>query len=365
MFLYVEDGRGLNDGELVGPLDIVLEPHSNAFSVVGLLGNPSSDELTVILKTNGTDMVNGGRVWVAVHNAATKIDVGALKYTTPSVGNQTTCRADNLAVTNNAATTTTLTGCGLSLGQVYIIYVYAEDVHGRNDGFLAQLQAVVPTGLSNSFTDYPTIVSNNVTLDGFAYQFSAAAYDGRLFTKLIPSGAVPAGGYTIAQARTGISAMGGSEHFSANNTCMLLGEVPIDNSLQTVTLSGCGLEPGRLYKLIVYVTDQDGHGDGTIWVSGELEAPPSNALAASYPQFSAISPTGLTVKVRATAALGKLSMLVIPAAFDKTLITKSNIRLGTYGSGGNGCMRSLHPIDLNEVGLLRYKGRVAVRTDYY
>ncbi|CAE8581627.1 unnamed protein product [Polarella glacialis] len=120
-FLYVEDGNGLGDGMLSGPVDVVLPP-SNTFDVAPFEERtPTADGAAVTL----TPALNGN-LWAMITSDITAKTLAEIQAGTNAMGGAS-CLAVNVAVTGGISYTHAFSSCSLTAGNTYTAHFYVED----------------------------------------------------------------------------------------------------------------------------------------------------------------------------------------------------------------------------------------------
>ena len=246
------------------------------------------------------------------------------------------CRQADVAVESQLQTIQ-MTGCGLDHGTLYFALVYVEDDSATDDGTLSlPLDIPVPAfATSNAFLAYPSLVLNALnqtsSSDGITLSFTATNANGRLFAMVVDGDASP---YMTVR---GVKFLQGALCNWWN--------IPIADQADTVTLSSCLLEGGKMHRAYVYVEGEFNEDDGTMAPYVEFTVPRTNGFADPPPHmvpFSS-SPDNVMIEFAATAASGNAWVMVVGEAYGE-LIDNHAMRAGTYSVGAPSCRKALEPI---------------------
>ncbi|CAK0843461.1 unnamed protein product, partial [Prorocentrum cordatum] len=329
-FLYVEDAGQENDGELSDAIDVLVPVDSttNTFSVYPqLVGSTTTDGVTLSFTATQSE----GRLWATIVEAeeGSCMTVQGVKFLEGSMCN---LWGENVS---SDETNVTLSGCVLRGGVAYSALVYVEGIYNGDDGTLSPPVSFVAP-LTNSFDVSLGVVADTVSSAGVELNFTASAGSGRAWAMIVsPTNAM---WVTAAALKAGTYSVGGS-------TCRLVA-APINDTAETVSLTGCSMYRGVTYKAFVYVD-----GASTIYNDGMLSAPIDVPVAPTSlgfqvdPQLTR-TPTTDTVELLFVAKATDLSpsaevngtfwVQVVPTT-EMAYATPESMKSGAGAMGGSGC----------------------------
>jgi hypothetical protein len=291
VIVYIEDLNGNGDGALSDMLYFTVPASSLFEDQPRLISTPTHDAVSLTF----TATASSGKAWAIVLDERDVANATreSIKASMDAVGFGT-CRREVISI-GTLAVYWTLTGCNLFTGTKYYIAVYVEDPHNNNDGTLAFVEAAVPDGVSNFFVEVPEIVGQPDE-DGVGVAFTGYAFKARVWLMLSEVWDAPS---DILSIKLAALSLGGSN-------CKVA-ELDIDNTRQGISLTGCGLIPGRSYTLTVYVEDADFGNDG-VFQSVDVKVPAvpriRNVLAQSYDDFDVVMGSSYYYQIRAVNHIG-------------------------------------------------------------
>ncbi|CAE8682343.1 unnamed protein product [Polarella glacialis] len=159
--------------------------------------------------------------------------------------------------------TLTVSGCALTHGFAYKVYVYVTGPNDNTDGTLSSpLPALVAPGRSNHFTAVQTVVGSPTT-SGAQLSFS-----------------VPVAGYAwaVAVKSENVASLTTMILTTGSGTICSMQLVAITAGSNLLTLSGCDFEASVKYSVVTYVTNAGSGDDGTV-------SPPVNIFIQSSNGF--------------------------------------------------------------------------------
>lgn len=252
----------------------------------------------------------------------------------------------------------TFLGCGLTKGTAYQAYVYAEDAAGNQDGSLTNaVNFTIPA--SNSLTT-PLQLTSTPTSDGVAFSFTALSA-GRAWAQV--QLAMLTASSTVAYVKAGTYASSASP---GNVTCSQVEVNVLAGELTSWSLSGCGLNPGVPYNLVLYLEDSNGLGDGTMQsLAMTVPMVASNYFTELPILASTPTPDGVTLQYAASNLSGRAWAMLLPpgatsvAGLDGLpglpVATVDEIKRGGRSLGGPECKPAEMIIDnkTDKAGALR------------
>ncbi|CAE8581628.1 unnamed protein product [Polarella glacialis] len=232
-------------------------PVTNKFSVQPRISSTiTASELRVTFSASDAGL---GYAKVLSDSSAGIIDVVTLSEI-PSM--EVFCTTGSVAVVQGLQTLT-VSGCALTHGFAYKVYVYVTGPNDYTDGTLSSpLPALVAPGRSNHFTAVPTVVGSPTT-SGAQLSFS-----------------VPVAGYAwaVAVKSENVASLTTMILTTGSGTICSMQLVAITAGSNLLTLSGCDFEASVKYSVVTYVTNAGSGDDGTV-------SPPVNIFIQSSNGF--------------------------------------------------------------------------------
>eukprot|EP00928_Gymnodinium_smaydae_P022346 TRINITY_DN18808_c0_g1_i1.p1 TRINITY_DN18808_c0_g1~~TRINITY_DN18808_c0_g1_i1.p1 ORF type:complete len:4341 (-),score=787.41 TRINITY_DN18808_c0_g1_i1:161-11695(-) len=318
IYAYAAGLDMFSDGALAGPFELLVSPgHSNAFTMVPALTMPAA--FTGISVSFSLRIA--GRAWVLAvpGNEADSVDVARM------VASQTSC-AIQAAPVVAGQNVLTIAGCEFEAGKNFAAFVYVTNEGGGDDGVLS-LSVPVVTAPSNDFGTLPALMA--VPTPTTVKVSFVPKFDGYAIVKVL----------TAANASMANSVSG----FLTDNidVCMLDQSNVTAQVTNSLTISGCSLEPMSPYILVVYIASGNvAANDGLLSQHVGVMVPTSNAFVTAPSLVGTPSSEGVVVTFHAAASLGKAWISIVSeAAVAQTTIQhmKENDQVGTIALGDAGC----------------------------
>eukprot|EP00929_Paragymnodinium_shiwhaense_P071746 TRINITY_DN36441_c0_g3_i1.p1 TRINITY_DN36441_c0_g3~~TRINITY_DN36441_c0_g3_i1.p1 ORF type:complete len:6381 (-),score=1386.64 TRINITY_DN36441_c0_g3_i1:118-18219(-) len=328
-FVYVEGGENKDQGTVSRPIEVDVPP-SNGF-VMGpeLVGTPLRDTVEIVT----TLIKPSGKVYA---NIMSEEQAGTATMSSAKRGTNARCRRTAMNE-GPGPWTLTLTGCNLFPGRLYIAAIYTEDADLLDDGSMVFLDIPVPAeSTTNVFIKYPKLDLNASTTAGeFVIDFQAQIPDGRLWAMIVD--ASQGGCMSIRSMK-----------FLVGSYCNIWNEA-IDNTEQSLVLTGCQLEGGKPYRAFLYIEDAFNGDDGTLSPAIDFQAILSNEFVTpAGVVHRSVSPDGLSVEFTARD-FGSVWSMVVAQPYAEW-VDIGALKAGTYSVGGPACRLVGHPV--SQVGAL-------------
>ena len=340
IYAYVEDSRGLNDGSLSAPMNVIVM--SNNFMVSPTIRAPVNPEsLTVQFSAQSSGfvwlmIVNRNDAYLAYNSSALKSE-HPLGATLRRGGKM--CRREKLAVVAGVAVRETLYDCNegsnfLSVGAKYTLMAYIEDVSGA-EGTIVEHNFTVPEMVSNYLDGLPSIDTT--------YANRATTSGAQVHLTPLRDGVATAVVHLRSDPITSVAAL--KSEVCATSASMTGGVA----SVITIASNGCTLVRNTQYDVYVYIEDGNDESDGTVSAPMELMLL-SNEFSVDPTIRAPILPD--TVSFVFTASRnGKMWAMIVDraSAASVKLSTMSAMRSLSSAKGGSLCSFGSAGVVANEV----------------
>ncbi|CAK9051722.1 unnamed protein product [Durusdinium trenchii] len=323
LFVYIEDGHLRDDGVLAEPIQLHVPP-SNDFTGVYPYPRLDATPSTITVSIEFEPREATGMVWGVVipETLAISATVAGIK-----AGTNALCSRASLAIVGGLQSFT-IDSCVLALDVLYKAMVYIEDGGADNDGRIGPgIDVMVPTnGTTNTFSAYPKLVMIDGALassDGITFTFSANNPDGRLWAMVVPN-------------HVGDCMTVRSMKFLRDALCSRWNYV-INDQTQSITLTGCNLKGGDMYRLFAYVEGVSNGDDGVLAPAVVFAVPYTNTFVVEPSVVDdLVSPDGFQLMFQASEFEGKVWAMVVSNIHEQW-VDPNAIKVGTYSLGSALC----------------------------
>jgi fibronectin type 3 domain-containing protein len=291
VLVYIAGAAGGMNGTLATPVTLYLPP-SNAFATLpAVTATPTKGGAHIKYAATATL----GKAWATIVSKTISTTVVASGIKSMGSGAGLQCLLADVAI-GNQILYPQITGCSLIPGDAYVLAVYVEDTNALDDGTLHLVDISVPAGVSNYFTDNPTVLPP-VTSDSLAMSY-------RVFT----SGSAWVMVITMDEPIPDIPTLKLAKGSLGASTCKVSSMEITWNTKQILTLSDCGLVEGVTYRLLFYIEDVHELDDGLVEVI-EVNVPHNpdasvDPLVRSYHDLDVSAGGAYTYHVRAVNVVG-------------------------------------------------------------
>eukprot|EP00930_Biecheleria_cincta_P038762 TRINITY_DN26639_c0_g1_i1.p1 TRINITY_DN26639_c0_g1~~TRINITY_DN26639_c0_g1_i1.p1 ORF type:complete len:4930 (+),score=584.21 TRINITY_DN26639_c0_g1_i1:1092-14792(+) len=311
VLLLVEDRNGNNDGQLtiLNGTSIGTVPFSNTFSTSPVIS--STVTATDLAVTYAAGNAGQGFIKLLGESAPQFVDVLSLEAAPAS---DVLCHTPITTVVAGLQSSR-LTGCSLTHGYSYKVYVYITDSNGYKDGTLSSpLTALVAPGRSNYFSQVAALAPSTLTTAGFGVTFS------------VPIAGVA---WVVAVPATLQSFVDVLSITSASGSMCYLSAASVAAGANTLSITSCGFEAATDYSVFVYVTNTAGGDDGTISSAVPIYISPSNGFLTN-PYLTDVPSSTVQARLKGNKSSGYAWAAVVPPE-NFTDVTAAHIKAGTIG----------------------------------